>query len=110
MPHIALKSILFFVVLALGTWQSAEAQTAAGGFAEFSQHVKPGDTIFVTDCESRETRGTLVRLSPTSLHIAVDGQEQQMLSADIGLDHAASGPRSRRNGRGGSRLLKPCSR
>jgi hypothetical protein len=87
-PHIALKSsvvrILSSVILILVTWGSVEAQTAPGAFAELGQRVKPGDTIFVTGRDSAETRGRLVRLSPTSLVMAIGGQEREIPSTEIG--------------------------
>ena len=48
------------------------------------EHLKPGDTVFVTDHQGHETSGTLVRVSSTSLAIFVHGREQEIPSNDIG--------------------------
>lgn len=80
--QMSLESILFFLVLALGTWRSAEAQRAA--FAEVSQRFRPGATVFATGRDSAETRGRLVRVSSPSIVMNVDGQEREILWTEIG--------------------------
>ncbi len=59
------------------------AQSAGDSFAELQQRLKPGETVFVTDRQGRETRGTVGRLSDTSLLIFVSGDQREIPSTEI---------------------------
>jgi hypothetical protein len=49
------------------------AQTVARSFADLQLSVKTGDTVYVIDRSTRETRGRIDLLSPTSLQLAFNG-------------------------------------
>src|SRR5438874_10103445 len=51
---------------------------------DFEHHVKPGDTIFVTDRQGQETSGTLTTLSPDTLRILTDHGERDVPRRDVG--------------------------
>lgn len=72
------------LALVLVVCQRSEAQSLADSFAGLPAQLKPGDGIFVTDRQGRETSGKLARLSPTSLVIVVNGEEREILSDTIG--------------------------
>jgi hypothetical protein len=80
--RVALRWILFSAVLSLGTWRSAEAQTATRPFSDLGRYLKPGDTVFVVERARGETRGTLERLSPTSLVLRVDGTTERYFGVE----------------------------
>ena len=59
---------------------NVEAQTS---FEELPKKVKPGQKVYVTDPLARETEGTLVRLSDTSLTLLVRGAEREFARGDV---------------------------
>lgn len=70
--------IVLSVVLCLGVWQLSDAQTITRRpFSDLGRYLKQGDTVFVVTRAQGETRGTLERLSPTSVVLRVDGTEQE---------------------------------
>ena len=71
------------LVLTFGLFQPLGAQTADRSFDESGRRLHPGDTIFVTTREGNETRGTLVRLTSTSLVISVGRGEREILAVHI---------------------------
>lgn len=86
LPHIdsrLAKPAGLVSLLVLVTLGSAEAQTTSGPFAPIGAGLKPGDTIFVAASDGVEITGRLLRLSPTSLVVAVDDQQRELLSAEV---------------------------
>jgi hypothetical protein len=79
---LSIAPVAFALVLVV--CQRSEAQSLADSFAGLPAQLKPGDSIFVTDRQGRETSGKLARLSPASLVIVVNGEEREILSATIG--------------------------
>jgi hypothetical protein len=66
--------------LLLFSFGNVEAQTS---FDELPRRVKPGQKVYVTDPLARETEGTLVRLSTTSLTLLVRGAEREFPRAEV---------------------------
>ena len=45
--------------------------------------MKSGNTVYVTDASARETTGTFVEISDSALTISVQGQDREILFADL---------------------------
>src|SRR5262245_16476074 len=52
-------------------------------FASAQQILQPGDTVFVTDDGARETRGTVIRVGPSALRLAMNGTETEWTAAAV---------------------------
>ena len=89
--------------LTLGVPRPAAAQVANRPFADLGRYLHPGDTVIVISRENGEVRGGLVRLSPTSLVVAVDGQNRELLSTEIGSIDRRGDPLW-----GGALIERPC--
>lgn len=73
-----LGSVVFGVLVT--TPLPASAQT---DFASISKRVAPGDTVYVTDGEGRETRGILMKVTPSALRVHVRGSEGEWPSEAV---------------------------
>jgi hypothetical protein len=85
-PQIELRSFAAAVLtLLLVTVEagSASAQTIPQAFAALGQHLKPGDTLYVTGLDSVEATGRFVRLSPTALVLAARDREREFLFGEV---------------------------
>ena len=71
------------VVLILVASGPSEAQEAGPSIAALQQQINAGATVFVTDRQGREIRGTLRRLSATSLVVFAAGDEREVPFAEI---------------------------
>jgi len=58
----------------------AGAQELVTSFDQLNTRLKPGDTVYVTDAQGRETKGRILELRPSSL--VLDAGQPQAFSAD----------------------------
>ena len=65
-----LGSVMFAVLMTTATPASAQ-----NDFASISKRVAPGDTVYVTDVEGRETQAILMTVTPSALRLHVRGSE-----------------------------------
>jgi hypothetical protein len=63
--------------------RSAGAQTATQSFIELQTLLRTGDSVRVTDSSGSTTQGRVVRVSTTSLTLAVDGRHQDLPEGGI---------------------------
>ncbi|RPI56153.1 MAG: hypothetical protein EHM55_05815, partial [Acidobacteria bacterium] len=61
----------------------ASAQTVAQTFDELRGQLKRGDTVWVTDKSTRESRGRIVDLAESSLVLTTDQGRQEVAAPDI---------------------------
>ena len=78
-----MKATVWTLVLVLGSCAAAEAQPQASAFGDLWQHVKSGDTVFVTDGSGRETTGVFAKVSDSNLSLLVDGQLRDLPVMDV---------------------------
>lgn len=74
---------------------NAESQEVAGSFELLRSRVTVGDNVTVTDVMGREMRGTIAKLSPSSLALVVGQTQTEFFEADV---ERVSRRDSRRNG------------
>jgi len=74
-------------VVTLGTvlmlWPACASAQIADTLKDLEGRLEQGDTVYVTDRAGRESRGTLLGLTPSSLTLLVEGQQRQWLEADL---------------------------
>jgi hypothetical protein len=63
--------------------QAKPASSAVESFETLTERVQPGATVYVTDAASGEVEGRLVRLSPASVTLLVQGTEREFLKNDL---------------------------
>ena len=59
---------------------AARAQRPVAAFGELNTRLKPGDTVWITDAEGRETKGRLRAITKTAF--VLDGHEARPFTAD----------------------------
>ena len=62
----------------------AAAQKPVTSFDQLNTRLKPGDTVWLTDAEGRETKGKIRDLSPASLRLSAGGTTQDVEAARVG--------------------------
>ena len=79
-----LLPLTLLMLVATGSASAQEGVAANVELAELERRVKPGDEIFLTDREGRETRGRLMRISPAELLVLVGSEERKVEPAAVG--------------------------
>ena len=67
----------------LGAVPCAHAQVAPTTFAELRLKAEPGDTIYVTEANTRERRAKILDLSRSSLLVTIDGRPRELTEAKV---------------------------
>jgi hypothetical protein len=70
LPHIA---IILATAAALAAPAPCAAQKPVTSFDQLDTRLKPGDTVWVTDAQGREIKGTIESLGPDGISLADDG-------------------------------------
>jgi len=71
---------ILIVLLVLGSARAAIAQTTVDTFAELSQVLNKGTTVFVQDDNGERTKGKISELSTTSIQLATGGFKDRTLT------------------------------
>lgn len=77
-------ALALLAALAVSIPSLAAAQEPTGAFDQLDTRLKPGDTIWVTDAQGREIKGTLRDLSPAFLRLDAEGATQEFQAARVG--------------------------
>ena len=78
-----MRTLVLNVVLVASTLPALANAQPADSVENLRSRLESGNTVYVTDAGARETKGTFVKISDTALTIGVDGQDREILFADL---------------------------
>lgn len=77
---VAVRNGMLVLVLIAACARPAIAQTTVDSFAELSQVLKPGNTVFVQDERGERTKGKISELSDASIQLMTGGFRNRTLT------------------------------
>ena len=89
-------AIILATAAALAAPAPCAAQEPVKSFDQLNTRLKPGDTVWVTDAQGREIKGTIASLAPDSLAVKAGGL-RTFSAGDVSMIHLREGD-SLRNG------------
>ena len=78
-----MRSLVLNVVLVFSMLPALSDAQPVDSVEKRWSRMKSGNTVYVTDASARETTGTFVEISDSALTISVQGQDREILFADL---------------------------
>ena len=78
-----MRSLVLNVVLVFSMRPALSDAQPVDSVEKRWSRMKSGNTVYVTDASARETTGTFVEISDSALTISVQGQDREILFADL---------------------------